>query len=91
MYFHQLLVVLALISASRVRWRQSRDIVQYIDLTSTADPATCGHEASQPCSSLVFGLPGEPAEIRDHSVDLSFYLLVYTTNMHGYYRPHFYL
>ena len=52
MYFHRLLVVLALISASRVGWQQSRDIVQYIDPISTADPETSGHEASQPCSSL---------------------------------------
>ena len=64
MYFHRLLVVLALISASRVGWQQSRDIVRYIDPISTADPKT---------SVLQFGsgLPGEPAEIRDYSVDRS--------------------
>ena len=52
MYFHRLLVVLALISESRVGWLQSRDIVRYIDPISTADPETSGHKASQPCSRL---------------------------------------
>ena len=70
-YSHRLLVVLVLISASRAGWKQSRDIVWYVDPTSTADPETCSHEAYQPCSSLVFVLPGEPAEIRFHSVNLS--------------------
>lgn len=47
-----LLVVLALLSASRVEGQQSGDVVWYIDPTSTADLETCGHEASQPCPSL---------------------------------------
>lgn len=47
-----LLVVLALFSATRVGGQQSGDVVWYIDPTSTADHETCGHEASQPCSSL---------------------------------------
>ena len=63
MYFHLLLVVLALISAYRVGWQQSCDIVWYVDPISTADPETMLQFGS--------GLLGEPEEIRDHSVDPS--------------------
>lgn len=47
-----MLVVLALLSLSGVGGQQSGDVVWYIDPTSTADPETCGHEASRPCASL---------------------------------------
>ena len=64
-YFHRLL---RFSQRPGLGWQQSHDIVRYVDPTSTADPETSGHEASQPCSSSE-GVFQE--SLRDHSVDPS--------------------